>query len=288
MSADERAASRAKFGYDPRADFVAYDSEYAEKHARAVAELERLQRELAQKAASGRATPCSRQLFLEARWLTFYSAYWDRIDERLRSLQEMLARPADPADAREQVAGDGSFDHCSQAWFLRKLDSTSEEIEDRTEKGERIGYPIKLLDRINSPDKLRVYLESLLGSDVRKTGLDNRYELNIAITAIERFIVGHVKTVFPFHPDLKRALFDFEDDVWQEIRKWTGFFGGSFRLADGSIRKTADLSVTFHVVSYRRDSIRRFPEMMRTLLAMKDAEYPFGWRQEGTPSNHHA
>ena len=257
MSAAERAASRSKFGYDPRADFTAYDADYAEKHARAVAELERLQGELAQKAASGRATPCSRQLFLEARWLTFYSAYGDRIDERVRSLREMLDRPADPADAREQIVEDGSFDHCSQAWFL-KLDSTIEEVEDRTEKGARIRNPIRLLDRINSPDKLRAYLESLLGSDVRKTGLDNRYELNIAITAIERFIVGHVELDYRFHPDLKRSLFDFEDHMWQDPA--TGFFGGSYRLADGSIRKTADLSVTFHIVSYRRDSIRHVPE----------------------------
>src|SRR5205814_9663968 len=101
-------------------------------------------------------------------------------------------------------------------------------------------------------------------SDVAKTGLDNRFELNIAITAIERFIVGHVGEVYPFPPALKAALFDYEDNFWQDPQ--TGFFGGWYRLADGTIRKTADLSVTCHIVSYRRDTIRRVPEMMRRLL----------------------
>jgi len=165
------------------------------------------------------------------------------------------------------------------------LDSTIEEVEDRTERGERIQFPLKLLDRVNSTEKLRGYLDSLLTSDVRTNGMDNRFELNIAITAIERFIVGHVKHDYKFAPQLKEALFDYQDNVWQGPE--TGFFGGWYRLPDGTIRKTADLSITFHIVSYRRNSIKRAPEMMRTLLAMKDKEYPFGWREEGRPSNHH-
>jgi len=79
--------------------------------------------------------------------------------------------------------------------------------------------------------------------------------------------------------------FAYQDKVWQDAE--TGFFGGWYRLPDGTLRKTADLSVTFHIVSYRRDSIQHVPEMMRTLLAMKDQEYPFGWREEGQMSNHH-
>ena len=279
-----RGESRSVFGYDPTTDFIAFDPQYREKHNKYVGELEALQKELARQAANGRATPCSRQIFLEARWLTFYSAQWDQMDRRIRDLREMLQRPADPPDSREQVEADGSFDHCSEAWFL-KLDSTIEEVEYRTERGLPVQFPLKLLDRVNTPDKLRAYLDSLLISDVRKTGIDQRYELNIAITAIERFIVGHVKHNYQFPPELKQALFDYQDQHWQDPQ--TGYFGGWYRLPDGSIRKTADLSVTFHIASYRRDSLKRIPEMMRTTIAFKDYEYPFGWRQEGQPSNHH-
>jgi hypothetical protein len=276
-----RGQSRGIFGYDPRPDFLALDPQYLQKHAKYASELDELQLELARQNAKGRATPCSRQIFLEARWLVYYSAQWTRIERRLRDLREMLNRPADPPNSREQIESDGSYDHCSEAWFL-KLDSTIEEIEARDEKPK---YPLKLLDRINSPEKLRAYLNSLLISDVRTNGIDNRFELNIAITAIERFIVGHVGDVYNFHPQLKQALFDFQDNVWQDPQ--TGYFGGWYRLPDGTIRKTADLSITFHIASYRRDNLKRIPEMMRTTLAFKDQEYPFGWLEEGKRSNHH-
>lgn len=284
MSAATRGQLRSVFGYDPTPDFIAFDPQYRARRAKYYDELRDLQLELARQTEKGRATPCSRQIFLEARWLVLYSAHWDQIERRLRDLREMLSRPTDPPDAREQIEADGSFDHCSEAWFL-KLDSTIEEVENRTETGEKIQFPLKLLDRVNTPEKLRAYLNSLLISDVRKTGIDSRFELNIATTAIERFIVGHVKHDYPFPPGLQQALFDYQDNVWQDPQ--TGYFGGWYRLADGSIHKTADLSVTFHIVSYRRDSIKHAPEMMRTLMAMKNYEYPFGWLQEGVPSNHH-
>ena len=284
LASSSRGASRNLFGYDPTPDFIAFDPLYRQKHAKYAEELRVLQLELARQTANGRATPCSRQIFLEARWLVFYSAHWERIKQRLRDLRELLSQPADPPEAREQVEADGSYDHCSQEWFL-KLDATIEEVEYRREQGQKPKLPLKLLDRINSPEKLRGYLDSLLISDVSKTGIDNRFELNIAITAIERFIVGHVGEVYDFHPGLKQALFDYQDAHWQDPQ--TGYFGGWYRLADGAVRKTADLSITFHIVSYRRHTIQRVPEMMRTTLAFKNQEYPFGWLEEGYPSNHH-
>jgi len=125
----------------------------------------------------------------------------------------------------------------------------------------------------------------LLISDVKATGMDNRFELNIAITAIERFIVGHVGQVYDFHPGLKQALFDYQDNVWQD--PVTGYFGGWYKTEKGEIRKSADISVTFHIASYRRDNLKHIREMMRTTLAFKNQEYPFGWLEEGVPSNHH-
>jgi hypothetical protein len=279
-----RGESRNVYGYDPTDDFIAFDRDYRAKHARYADELRKLQLDLAAQTSKGRATPCSRQIFLEARWLVFYSAHWDRIEKRLSDLRAVLQQPRDPADSREQLPEDGSFDHCSDAWFL-KLDSTIEEIEDLEERGTAPMYPLKILDRINSPEKLREYLDSVLISDVRKTGIDNRFELNIAITAIERFIVGHVRHDYKFHPDLKKALFQYQDEHWQD--PVTGYFGGWYHLPDGAIRKTADLSVTFHIASYRRDNLKHVREMMRTTMAFKENEYPFGWREEGPWSNHH-
>jgi hypothetical protein len=279
-----RGQSRAVFGYDTGPDFIEYEPGYRELRRTYSAELGELQLELAQQTRAGRATPCSRQIFLEARWLTYYSARFDRIRQRLDDLRAMLSQPADPEDAREQVAADGSYDHCSDDWFL-KLDATVEELEDRASRGEKPKHPLRLLDRINTPDKLRKHLDSLLISDIRKTGIDNRYELNIGISAIIRLVTNDLGEVYPFPPEMERALFDYMDNQWQDPE--TGFYGGWYRLADGGIRKTADLSITFHIASYRRQSTKRLPEMMRTLLAMEKYEFPFGWQQEWRPSNHH-
>ena len=278
-----RGESRSIFGYDTTSDFLAFDPQFLEKRRQYTSELRELQLELARQTAAGRATPCARQIFLEARWLT-YSAQWQRIERRLHDLREMLARPADPADARDQVEADGSYDHCSEAWFL-KLDSTLEELEDRASRGERPKFPLKLLDRINSPEKLRSYLDSILTSDIRHTGIDNRFELNIAITSIERLILGELGDVYPFDPSLKQALLEYQDDHWQNPQ--TGYWGAWYQLENGEIRKTSDLSVTFHIISYRHNNLKHIPEMIRTTLAFKDLEYPFGWLEEGKQSNHH-
>lgn len=278
---ETRVDSRNKFGYDPREDFIAFDPQYPQKHREAHERLRALQLELARQAGKGRKTVCSRQIFLEARWLTYYSAHWDRINKRLDDLQKMLAAPADPPDSNDQVEADGSYDHCSDAWYL-KVDSTIEEIERR---GELPKLPLKLLDRINSPEKLTNYLDSVLVSDVRKTGLDNRFELNIATSALIRLIRGDLGNVYPFVPELEQAMLDYMDNKWQDPK--TGYYGGWYRMPDGSIRKTSDLSITFHIVSYRRTDTLHYREMMATTMAFKGEEYPFGWLEEGQKSNHH-
>src|SRR5947209_11173612 len=109
ISAAERAASRNIFGCDPTPEFIKFDPEYPQKHRLYAQQLRELQLELARQAVKGRATPCSRQIFLEARWLVFYSAHWDRIQRRLGDLRNMLSRPSDPPDARDQVEADGSY-----------------------------------------------------------------------------------------------------------------------------------------------------------------------------------
>src|SRR5262249_20568113 len=102
ISSEQRRASRNVFGYDPTPDFIKFGADYLQKHARYAAQLNELQLELARQNSMGRATPCSRQIFLEARWLVFYSAHSDEIEHRLADLREMLSRPSDPPEAREQ------------------------------------------------------------------------------------------------------------------------------------------------------------------------------------------
>lgn len=279
------------FGYDVRRDFVAFDPHFRDQHDKLSKALDAAQAEMIRQQRAGRKTFCTRQIFLEARWLVYYTADYPRAWKRIEDLRRMLAAPADPHERPEQVEPDGSFAPCCDAWWLR-MDMTCDELITLARKWREPKYEVKLLGKVNSPQKLRAYLDSLLVSDVRHTGINNGLELNMASADLERFILWdgtlrELPTKFDFDPKLKPALLDYLDNTWQDTK--TGMWGPWYRSADGSIVKACDLSVTFHLVSYREsESVKHWPELIDTTLAMKDGRFPFGWLEEGkTMSNHH-
>jgi hypothetical protein len=283
-------ADSLSFGYDTHKDFIAFDSNYPKVHDALSTELDALQADLIRQQRAGRKTYCSRQIFLECRWLVYSTCRYAEARKRLNDLREMLAAKSDP-HGREQAESDGSFASCCNAWWLR-MDLSCDELIVLAQRWEEPKYPLKLLTSINSPDKLRSYLDSLLISDIRKTGLNNSRELNMATADLERFIVWdgtwkELPTKFQFDPGLKSALLDYEDNKWQDPN--TGMWGAWFRAADGTIVKTSDLTITFHIVSFRdADEIKRWPRLIDTTLAMKNGRYPYGWLEEGRfMSNHH-
>jgi hypothetical protein len=83
---------------------------------------------------------------------------------------------------------------------------------------------------------------------------------------------------------LKQALLEFEDEKWHDPD--TGYFGTWYRTSKGLV-KTSDLSMTFHTVSFREGQVKRWPAILRTTLAIKDQEYPYGWLEDGKFSSHH-
>lgn len=279
-----------RFGYDPRPDFVVFDPHYRQVHDQFSKELDALQADMIRQQRAGRKTFCTRQIFLECRWLVYHTDDQRRTRERLDELRRVLALKADPR-VREQDPADGSFAPCCNAWWLR-MDMTCDELITMSFRWQEPKYPIKLLDKINSPARLRGYLDSVLISDVPKTGINNGLELNMAMADLERFILWNgtlreLPTKFDFDPALKQALLDYEDNKWQDPE--TGMWGAWFRKRDGSIVKTADLSTTFHLVNYRdAQGIKHWPEIIRTTLAMRNGRFPFGWLEEGQyMSNHH-
>jgi hypothetical protein len=279
-----RSEAWSIFGYDPAADFRAYDPQYRAKINRYKDELEQLRLEMYRQAKSGRKTPCSRQIYVETHWLIQYTAHFDRIEKRMQDLRTMLKQPSDPPEAKAQSPADGSYNPCNQAWFY-KVDACCDQLVILQYLEMKPKYPLRFLDRVNSPDKFRAYMDSLLIADVRKTGEDTRFELNLGGTDLVRLILGTLPSGYAFHPQLKPTLLDYLDNRWQDSQ--TGFWGCWYRKEDGSIRKTADMSATFHIVHYREGKVKRWPQIIRTVLAMKDLEWPFGWLQEGRMSDHH-
>ena len=75
------------FGYDPTPELIAFDPQQRARRAKCYDALAGLQLELVRQTAPGRATPCSRQSFVEARWLVLYSVHREQIEHRLQYLR---------------------------------------------------------------------------------------------------------------------------------------------------------------------------------------------------------
>lgn len=279
-----RSEAWSVFGYDPSPDFLAFKSDYRTRIGRYKDEIELLRQEMFRQAGAGRKTPCSREIFVEAQWLIHYTADFARIENRLQALRDMLKRPADPVDSKEQSPVDGSFSPCNQVWFY-KLGAACDRLVVMQYDNTLPRRPLRFLDQINSPEKYRAYMDRLLIADVRKTGEDTRTELNLAGTDLVRLILGKLPSGYSFDPKLKETVLDYVDNKWQDPK--TGFWGCWYRMKDGSIRKTADMSATFHIVHYRDGKVKHWPEIIATTMAMKDLEWPYGRLQEGRMSDHH-
>ena len=72
------------------AQFHQFDPNYSEDATKRQKELHRLSDKLAAAEAAGLHLHCSQQLFLEAKWLLNYTAFWDRLDEKLARLELSL------------------------------------------------------------------------------------------------------------------------------------------------------------------------------------------------------
>ena len=79
------------FGYDLRPDFRKFDPTYPEKKDHFSKELDVLQADMIAQQRKGRKTFCTRQLFLECRWLVYRTADFARTERRLNDFRQMLA-----------------------------------------------------------------------------------------------------------------------------------------------------------------------------------------------------
>ncbi len=244
------------------------------------AERDALTAEVRLREKRGEAVRCAKQILQEAGWLLSYTAEYERAEKRLGELRRRLE--SGEVEGVEQ-AEDGSYGACCEEWFMR-LDATVGRLIVMKALGQRPERPLRFLERINSPERLEDYFDSILISDVAATGRDHRKELNFSVAALVRLIPGVVESGFAFHPELEEALWRYLDEKWQDPE--TGYWGAWYKK-NGKVIKTADLSITFHIVSYRGGRVGRWPEIVATTLAMREREYPYGWREEGRPSNHH-
>ena len=229
---------------------------------------------------------CASHIFEELHWLVNYTDRTDDIERRMKDLRQSLDdRNAAPAPVQDPK--DGSFGACFEHWIWRFFRSV-DPLKELANAGKKPDFPLKIWEPVDTPEEIEALMKDLLISDV--TGVHNkRKELNLAITALGQLLwLDYTAAVFPEHLDrdaLAEALKKFVDEEWQDPD--TGYWGAWYR--DGAdLRKTNDLSITFHIISYRGGQVQKLKELADTTYAIRKVKYPYGWDTGGAMNNHHA
>jgi hypothetical protein len=237
----------------------------------------------------GEMPACSSQILTEVSWLIQYTNDTSRIEKRLEDLRRSMDyTPAQQHAAREQSPEDGSWGGCFEEWFLR-VHASADPAKLLAVRGQRPVHKFKFLDRVGSGPQIAEYLRSRLVSRAGEDGRNQRKELNLVVAGLGQLLfLPELAYQFDRSSNrnaLAQALKDFMDREWQDPT--TGYWGSWYDI-DGKVMKTEDLSITFHIASYRNGRISRIREMVRTTLRIRDRRYPLGWHDRGTQNNHHA
>jgi hypothetical protein len=233
----------------------------------------------------------SRDIMIEAEWLRDYTADWKRLDRQLARLAQSL-QSADQDTSRQNDDGSwGAYDE----WF-EKLNGTLERINVLAPPDDGTPPPIfehnlAFLRAIDSPASLIPYLYGRQISDIATNGVYQRNALGGLEQTLSQFL---------FKPELRSVVIAngaaFMDDDYaasyvrflDATQDDVSAFWGAWLLVDGVLRRTADLSITYHNVSYREGRVNRMPQLVETLFAIKDLSYPFGWKHNGDYNNHNS
>jgi hypothetical protein len=254
-------------GWSPQTTLAAYSPAAADLRVAVQSELRATEARLDGEEARGRDTCWPRHALRELRWRLEYTADATAIQGALERLRR-LAEPGLP------TCPDGP-----DVWFL-KLDAAIDhilaaEFDDR-------GHPPVFLDRVNDPLRLREYLESLLVSRPAEDGIDRRKELNFATADLVRLILWRRPRGYPWDPRLEHVIRQFVAE-WQD--PISGFFGATYLVGRQRIR-TVDLSLTFHMARYLDGRIGYWPQLIDTLLRIRDDRYPNGWLDGAGMTSH--
>ncbi len=239
---------------------------------------------VAQRAETGSPPYCSIQIMRETHWLINYTTERDKVEDRLKDLRNSLSIE-DQSFAIDQVPEDGSWGACYDEWVFR-LHASVDHLKELSLAGKSPQYPLTFLRRVDTPREIEELMGNLLISDVNK--MNHRKELNLVVTALgQLLLLPGMHTVFSEEfprDELANALIQFIDERWQNPK--TGYWGAWYQIGD-ELRKTDDLSMTFHIVSYRNGNVSNMGKIVNTTFDLRESPYPFGWQDRGTLNNHH-
>jgi hypothetical protein len=264
-------------GWSPQATLAAHYPTVAGLYQVVLPEIRAVERGLDRDEAAGRDTSQPRQAIGELLWRLQYTGDAAAAAETLERVRALGSSPAPAAfPARDEY---GSFGRGTEVWFLKLDASVDAMLADDFHAGDN---PPRFLDRVNDPDRLKTYLDSLLVSRLAEDGIDRRKELNLATADLVRLILRRRPLGHPWDPRLETVIRRFIAG-WQDAT--TGFFGADYEI-DGCRWRTVDLSLTFHMARYLEGRIGYWPQLIDTLLQIRDDRYPNGWLDEEGITSH--
>ncbi len=267
---------RPPAGWRPQPALGHYFPAMAELCLQVDPELRRLEVLLDGAEAVGRDTSFLRQALGEVRWRLQYTGDLAAADAALARLRAAAALPDPPSGLVPDE--DGSYGAGTHVWFL-KLDASVDSMLAADFAG---GPPPRFLDRVNHPDRLGHYLDSLVVSRLAEDGVDRRKELNFATADLVRLILRRRPPGYRWDPRLETVIRHFLAR-WQDPA--TGFFGADYEIA-GERWRTTDLSMTFHMARYLEGRIGHWPQLIDTLIEIREDRYPNGWLDDNGLTNH--
>jgi hypothetical protein len=274
-----------------RRQFQIYDPEYQTHREYYEERLKAMSQAIAQAEANGRNLHCSQQMYLEAKWLLLYTAHWDRLEDKLKRIQQSLD-DHDQSFAAEQSPVDGLWGICYEEWFMR-LGATVSGLEGLAARGEQPRYELRSAGRLDTGKKLLARLQDLLVSDIAHTGVDNRAELGSLITTVAQgTLKRHLREMLVESIDLTQPS-DRLDSLTEAFRFFlsgaqdptTGYWGAWY-IVDGKVIKTVDLGMTYHIIAYTKGRVERWPQIIETTRVIESDPYPYGWQHNGRYNNH--
>jgi hypothetical protein len=271
---DAQAVARAPSGWSSQRAIATYFPAMADLYRAVQPEIRPIEARLDRDEALGLDTSCLRQTLRELRWRLEYTADSAAARAILDKIRELAALPARRCATSPD---EGRYGTCTEVWFL-KLDASVDHLLAPDFKGK----PPRFLDRINDPDSLERYLESLLVSRLPEDGVDHRKELNFATANLVRLILWCRPANYRWDPRLEPVIRRFVAD-WQDPA--TGFFGATYEIG-GQRFRTTDLSMTFHMARYLEGKINYWQQLIDTLLEIRDDRYPNGWLDDEGLTSH--
>jgi hypothetical protein len=244
-------------------------------------ELRPLIRELNRRLVAGENMQYSMHIYREVRWRINFTPDVAATRAGINNLRQSLNEPQKQAQATRQQPEDGSWGLGidQSAWYLRLYYT----VEDGLTRDQKPQYPLHLLDRVNSPEKLDAQLDSVLYDDFTRTGRFNREELDETASAMMRLLYGHKRTDYAFDPRVASAMRSYVEK-WQNPE--TGCWGQWVVDRYGRVWKMDDTGITFHVISDLHGQVQHFDRIAKRLIELDKLDYPAGPRMSGHYENH--